>query len=118
VNNSNAHLSEEVLLELQKIMEDDFVILLETYLSDSALKLQAIDDAITAENVANLRDSVHGLKGSSSNIGALKLTQHCADMEDLARNDKYNDAVALVSSIKDEFARVKQLLEQKLREIT
>ena len=110
---SSNHLDAEIILELQDIMEDDFGILLETYLSDAVLKMASIDAAAAAASLDKLRDSSHGFKGSSANIGAYRLSKICSDIEDLARNGHFEEAVKIIPEIQKEFDCVKQLLEQK-----
>ncbi|WP_455220455.1 Hpt domain-containing protein [Kaarinaea lacus] len=58
---------------------------LQHYLSDfilnSAQYLWHISMAIAAEDDARIRHLAHKLKGSSGNIGALKLAWHCVELE-------------------------------------
>ena len=81
------HVDSEVLSELGKLMEDDFGLLLRTYLEESARQLAAASRAWQAGDNEALRRSVHSLKGSSLNIGAVTLSGLCAQLEALARNN-------------------------------
>jgi len=58
---------------------------LQHYLSDfilhSTQHLHHISMEIAVENGAGIRNLAHKLKGTSGNIGALKLAWHCVDLE-------------------------------------
>lgn len=108
------HLDEEMIIELQEIMEDEFDVLLQTYLSDAILKLESIDSALSEGDQDKLRESAHSLKGSSSNIGALPLSGLCADIENLARENLISEAQKIIGGVKAEYECVRCLLEEKL----
>ena len=111
---SNPHIDAAMLAELEEIMEDEFGVLLETYLADAVIRLDSIDSAMSAQDIGLLRESAHSLKGSSSNIGALQLSGLCASIEDLARDNHMDEAVTIVPGARAEYEKVKMLLEQRL----
>ena len=75
------HLDEQQLAELRELMGPDFDGLLRAYLRDSRDRLLHLDLAIADQNWDIARRQAHSLKGSSSNLGALALAQHCQQLE-------------------------------------
>ncbi|MBL4681181.1 MAG: Hpt domain-containing protein [Pseudomonadales bacterium] len=110
----NEHIDHAIMIELQEIMEDDFSVLLETYLVDSQAKLDALDHAFILQDLNKIRDVAHGFKGSSLNMGAHILAGFCASVEDLARALDFDGARKASSKIIEEFEQVKIIIEQKL----
>lgn len=108
------HLDGPILAELEDIMEDDFGVLIETYIEDAVGKLTQIDDALASSDAPTLRELSHSLKGASCNIGALPLSRLFETMELLAKDRKVNDIGPLIPGIRTEFSTIKTLLEAKL----
>lgn len=67
--------------ELKDIMAEGFVTLVDSYQRDSAQRLAGMQDALVAEDRGQLRQLVHSLKGSSSNLGAVKVAALCIVLE-------------------------------------
>ena len=108
------HLDLDALAELEDIMEEDFGILIETYLVDGDKKLAAISAALSDENSNLVRELAHSFKGASCNVGALPLSRLCEDVEQFAKNGDINEIPARMPAILDEYQAVKQLLEEKI----
>ncbi len=109
-----SHLDYDALNTLKDVMEDDFGLLLETFIQDSNERLQKLHAIINSANPDLIRRSVHSFKGSSSNVGAMTLSQLCADMEKkvLAGDMAAIDADLL--AIESEFVQVEALLREML----
>ncbi len=111
---SSPRLDVETLSDLKDIMEEDFPVLLETYLADAVVRLDSIDAAACEKNSDNLRESAHSFKGSSSNIGASRLALLSSNVELLAKDAQLEQAIPLIAQLHDEYEAVKVLLEQEL----
>lgn len=61
------------------------------YLSEARATIGHLREAIAKRDAQRLRDRAHYLKGSSMMIGARELSQHCATLEQLARDGKLDD---------------------------
>ncbi|MFT5208889.1 MAG: HPt (histidine-containing phosphotransfer) domain-containing protein [Flavobacterium sp.] len=107
------HLDKATFEELKEIMEEDFEVLLETYLLDSNSKLAALQEAFKQKDLAAIREISHGFKGSSLNIGAQALASLCAGIEDLSRESKFAEALVLLQQVIAEYESVKVLIEEK-----
>lgn len=83
-------LDEEMLSELKEIMEEEFPLLLESYLKESATQAATMAEAIGTGDFEQLRRAAHSLKGGSGNIGAAELSALCAQLEAEARGGEVN----------------------------
>ncbi|ROM53503.1 histidine kinase [Pseudomonas poae] len=104
------HLDPEVLSGLQDVMEDEYPKLLETFLDDSQKRVEALrkarDDAKALGRIA------HSFKGSSGNLGAVRLAQLCQRLE-IESVGAAADLGALVDQIDSEFALIRPLYESE-----
>ncbi|CRM43331.1 MULTISPECIES: Hpt domain-containing protein [Pseudomonas] len=104
------HLDPDVLTGLQEVMESEYPKLLETFLDDSQKRVEALrksrDDAKALGRIA------HSFKGSSGNLGAVRLAQLCQRLE-VESVELTADLGALVDQIDHEFALVRPLYESE-----
>lgn len=108
------HLDEEALAELKEVMEEEFCILIETYLSDSQDRISALQKALDAGNEDSFARSAHSFKGSSINIGAPLLGALCLEAEMAGREGRLQDAGVTLERIVLEFQTVRALFQQLL----
>lgn len=101
------HLNFEQLTELKEVLEDEFSVLINTYLQDAVLRQQMITAAVTTGDYDSVRLAAHSLKGASANLGALLLADICEQLEHDCRAGRYQDCALLSQKINDEFALVK-----------
>lgn len=111
------HLDMNTLSELKEIMEKDYVLLLTTFLHDSVAKLDSIKVAADQGSASELRESAHSFKGSSSNMGAVRLADLSKEIEDRAKQNRLAGVESLVVKIQDEYKIVRQLLQDELRKL-
>ena len=97
--------------ELREVMGDDIVELIDTYLDDTAQRLDELQQAV--DNQPEVLVSVaHALKGSSANVGAREFADRCASVHRQAVNDASDPGMHdLVGALDVEFARVRNALE-------
>ncbi len=114
---SDIHLDHSVLSALRDVMEDEFPVLLDTFLADSAERLRQIRQAHAAADSQALRLAAHSFKGSCSNMGALELAGLCKQLEDMARRDQLSDAPGVILLIEQEFLIVRDLLQDARRSL-
>jgi len=105
---TDTHLDRDVLSALQEVMEEDYPVLLDTFLADSEERLQILREAPDA---AQLISAAHSFKGSSSNMGALRLARLCHELEQRAQEKAPKGLAKLVGEIDGEFALVRPLYE-------
>ena len=106
------HLDDDALRELEVVMGDDFVTLLQTFATDSAARIAAIQQTAAAADSEALRRAAHSFKGSSGNMGAHLLSELCRQIEDFARDGAVAPCMPLIAELSDEFARVQRELKR------
>lgn len=105
---ADTHLDRDVLSALQEVMEGEYPTLLDTFIADSEERLRVLRKA---EDAAQLMNTAHSFKGSSSNMGATRLTELCGELEQRAKQKDLAGIEKLVSEIDGEFAIVRPLYE-------
>lgn len=110
--NDKPHLDEEALTELQDVMEDEFTVLIGTYLKDSSDRIESLRGAIKASDADAFGKTAHSFKGSSINIGAPRLGELCLKAEEAAGDSRMDEAAAVVDAIETEFRRVEETLKR------
>ncbi|MFC6300115.1 Hpt domain-containing protein [Pseudomonas sp. CCM 7893] len=102
------HLDKDVLTHLRDVMEGEYRTLLDTFLEDSQERVEALRKA---RDTKVLGEIAHSFKGSSSNLGAVRLVELCHRLETEAANQSLQALEPLVDEIGDEFAFVRPLYE-------
>lgn len=102
------HLNPEMLQELRSVMGSDFATLLQSFLTDSRQRIDAIAAAIAAADAEALRRAAHSFKGSTSNMGAQRLAELCRQLEDIGRNGSIDGAAVLLAPLRVEFDSVQR----------
>lgn len=108
---SDIHLDQNVLAALQDVMEDEYPVLLDTFLADSDERQRNLHQALEHADAQALRLAAHSFKGSCSNMGATLLAGLCKQLEEAARRELLDDAPALIEQIEREFAIVRILMK-------
>lgn len=103
--------------ELKELIDDDdpdfFIELLKDYMNNSEENLKAIRYAIQAKDTATVVKTAHILKGASSNIGAVNMTELSKQLEHLGREEILEGAVELIDRLDVELVEVKSELEKE-----
>jgi signal transduction histidine kinase/DNA-binding response OmpR family regulator/HPt (histidine-containing phosphotransfer) domain-containing protein len=85
-----------------------------TYLDDTPSGLARMQAAAAAHDADALRKAAHGVKSSSANVGAERLSRLCRDLEMLGREGTTDGAAALLAQVAGEFERVAASLKAQL----
>ncbi len=112
--NDKPHLDEEALAELKDVMEDEFDVLIDTYLNDSRERLASLRLAIGEKDPEAFARTAHSFKGSCFNIGAPRLGELCLAAEQAGRAEQMDQASTLVDAVEDEFRTVSAMLQELL----
>lgn len=102
------HMDRSVLNALREVMEDGYPDLLDIFLADSEERLKVLR---AADSAALLVETAHSFKGSSSNMGAVRLTELCHRLEQQASSSLCTGVQELVREIDREFAAIRPLYE-------
>lgn len=104
------HIDHKVLSDLREVMEDGYLHLVQTFLDDSERRLSELHAAKSAEELGS---AAHSFKGSSSNMGALRLAELCGELEQRAKQPSLGGIEKLVNEIDSEFAFVRTLCREE-----
>ena len=103
---SDIHMDPKVVDALRDVMEGGFADLLDTFLSDSEERLGQLH---STREVGDLTLVAHSFKGSSSNMGAIRLAHLCGLLEERAQKKQLAEIQDLVIKIDDEYQMVRRL---------
>lgn len=115
----NGSVNRDTLENLRALGEpgepDPLIEFIDLYLADTPQVLQRLRQAVQAQNPVAVREAAHSLKGSSSNLGADKLANHCRDLESQAKAGVLTSAPQMLAQIEAEYAVVKALFAAERR---
>lgn len=95
---------------LRELMQDDYPLLLETFLADADKRLRQLHDALGQGDMNAYRQAAHSFKGSAGNMGALALEQACLDAEAAGVAGDRQAAAGLLVEVEQAFERLRPLL--------
>jgi PAS domain S-box-containing protein len=101
-----------ILREFSEMMGEDGIELakelLRMYRKNSMTLIDNLQQTLDKQNLPDLHRAAHTLKGNSSQVGAVRLSGLCFNLEQITHNGIGNrdDAQALLEQIKTEFAKV------------
>ena len=105
----------EKLRNLQKVGKPNIVVrIVQTYLRHTPALLDDLRNAVTSGEATVIEQVAHGLKSSSSNVGALTLAELCQDMEDAGHAYTIAQATTILARIETEYAAVRGALVSEL----
>jgi HPt (histidine-containing phosphotransfer) domain-containing protein len=111
--NSDHPLDMHVVGELREIMGEDFCVLVDTFVSDSTVRLADLATALEDGDPEAFRRAAHSLKGSAGNLGAKSLMELCLQLERIGVEQRLADAPPLMASLHSRY----QQAERALRDI-
>ena len=106
------HLNLEQLAELKEVLEDEFGVLISTYLTDAKFRLQLIQNGINSQDYEAVRLAAHSLKGASANLGAVILAQLCEKLEHDCKVGVYVNCNDILEKIYNENLYISELLSK------
>jgi HPt (histidine-containing phosphotransfer) domain-containing protein len=112
---TDIHVDNGVLETLRDVMEDEYSLLLETFLADSEERLRLLLTTAQNGDAQAMRLAAHSFKGSCSNMGALVLASLCKELEELARREQLDESAQLLEQVQREFAIVRILFKAELQ---
>lgn len=111
----SAHLDQTVIQELRMIMGGDFSLLVQTFVRDSAQRIESIRDAARDSDAEALRRSAHSFKGSAGNMGAIHLVAICRALEEAGRVGEIGGVGPVIAALVNEYSCVEREMTALLR---
>jgi CheY-like chemotaxis protein len=90
---------------------DPFCELVELFLNDAPVRLQQLEASAAQYDAVAMESVAHGLRGVASSIGASRMAELCAEVEEHARTGAIQTASRLLLPLKQESAKVMAALE-------
>lgn len=85
--------------------------LVEMFDSGSKKRLTLLKEALSIENISNVRSLAHALKGSTSNLGATKMAELCHKIEKTPESEFKKLTKSLIQNLELEFEKFSQILK-------
>lgn len=106
------HIDQAALAELKSIMEDDFKLLVDTFLTDSDMRIASLKSALSQNDPHSFGETAHSFKGSSLNICAIELSNLCQQLETMGRSGQLDNVNPMLEELDNEYATVSDLLKE------
>ena len=81
------------------------------FIQDAGSCVEAIQRAVDADQADGMVQEAHGLNGISRNIGAVRLSELCSQIEQVGKSKNLEGIESQLDSLQQEFARVTRILE-------
>jgi two-component system sensor histidine kinase/response regulator len=101
---------------MRTMLEETFPSLLQVFVEDTPRRVTLMHDALGGGDRKGLQDVVHMLKGSSANMGAVRLASLCRDLELAITAQDARRQSTLLEAIGAESRRVIDFLRAELRD--
>jgi signal transduction histidine kinase/CheY-like chemotaxis protein len=88
--------------------------LIDLFLDEVPQQLGALREAVEKDDAPSVERIAHTLKGSSGNMGATRMAQICAELEDVGASGDLSRAPELLERLEEEFWRVRLALESEV----
>ncbi|MDM7913098.1 MAG: response regulator, partial [Methanotrichaceae archaeon] len=112
--NEDSAIDQQALAELRKLQmegEPDIVQELGSmFLERAPARISAMKEALARGDAGALKREAHNLKSSSANLGALRLSGLCKDLEIIGRSGELQGAQELMERAEAEYERVRTAL--------
>jgi two-component system, sensor histidine kinase and response regulator len=93
---------------------DLIVDLVGLFLRHAPGRVEAVERAVAAHDAEALREAARALRGSSRTLGAARMAEICAELEQIGTSGSVMGAAPLVAQLKEGFALTRRALETEL----
>ncbi len=90
--------------------------LAEVFLGDAEARLEALREAAEVGDADAVERTAHTLKGSAGNMGARRMAETCARLQDAASAGDLSGVPGLLEQLRKDFGRVRPALEAEAAE--
>ena len=104
------------LVQLHQISEGDIefeIEVLQVYVEDVSQRIEKMREAIANNNLLQIRQEAHHMKGSSGNVGALQIRDFAVQIEDLNLEQDLEKALNILDDMDIAIQRVDGFVLQK-----
>ena len=104
------------LVQLHQISEGDIefeIEVLQVYVEDVSQRIEKMREAIANNNLLQIRQEAHHMKGSSGNVGALQIRDFAVQIEDLNLEQDLEKALNILDDMDVAIQRIDGFVLQK-----
>ncbi|MFT7561681.1 MAG: HPt (histidine-containing phosphotransfer) domain-containing protein [Flavobacteriales bacterium] len=105
-----AHVDSDMLMGLKDLLGGKFSQLVESYITDCSARFERMKVAASGNDLAEVRQEAHGIKGSSRNVGANGLGDLCGVIEDQSHKNDDTDLDQKIAAAEQLFAAIRDEL--------
>jgi CheY-like chemotaxis protein len=87
---------------------------LRMFLKGAPAKIQSMQEAVARQDRAALKQRAHSLRGSCAIVGARRMMQMCAELEERAASPENDGLLPLVEAVSREYTGVSAALEAEI----
>jgi len=99
IESSNDILDTEKFNQLSSLFGDDIKSLINSFITDSSSRIEALKEATEAGNVENIREQVHSIRGICSNVGATGLQKLVDKLGEHTKTNQLDTAINMMAHI-------------------
>jgi len=118
VEAGSSSIDRSVLKALQNLQiegnPDILAEVIKAYLRSSDLLVEELQETLADNDQPKLQNLAHSLKSGSANVGAIKLSEICKELEMNCKNNILHNTAELISAIEREYGRAKDMLEKEI----
>ena len=115
-DSSSDPINHETLAELEALGGREFLqTMIQKFIEDALACVTLIEQALDNQDLAQIQESTHGLKGISRNMGATALAKVAMDLETACQGDATTITPSLQATIQSTFQATRHELEDTLK---
>ena len=107
---TTTHINNDFLNNLAEVLEDDFPMIIESFIEHSTKILTSIPESLIHEDIKTFTLKIHSLKGSCRNVGAEHLAELCKEIEALVKNGQQDKVDPSLTEVREGFEVVSEML--------
>lgn len=99
---------------LRSVLDDGIYELFEEFISDCPSTIERLEKALDDNNISEINEAAHYLKGSGGNIGAIAFSNACKILEDQARTNSLSETTSHMNKIRELFEETVNYMKSQM----
>lgn len=113
-NTDDQTINAEQFEDMRDLLEEDFVDLIQVYVTDCHERITKLRVAQQENDNANGFELAHALKGASANLGTTQLVKLSSQLQELCREQRISEQAPLIEDIAIALDNAEQDINQRL----
>ena len=111
---NNEIINAEQFEDMRDLLEEDFLELIQVYLTDSRQRIALLYSALTNNDNAAGFEAAHALKGGSANLVTIQLINHTDQLQAACSAQRINQSKSLIEALPLALKEVENEINQRL----